>query len=113
NNPRYQLRQMQQTNSTIVPGNGPATDPFTGLIIVPDQAWAAASIADAASHPWYTSVFGVTAQYGIGPDFRDEPMNNPLVMPTALRTDAGGANFVGDNSDGTTFLSGFRSMHTG
>jgi prepilin-type processing-associated H-X9-DG protein/prepilin-type N-terminal cleavage/methylation domain-containing protein len=113
NNPRYLLRQMTQTGSTVVLGNVPATDPFTGLIIQPDQAWAAASISG-ENHPWYTSIFGVTAQYGVGPNYQDEPMNNPLVMPAAyMDNDLSSPSFVGDNSDSSAFLSGFRSAHSG
>jgi prepilin-type N-terminal cleavage/methylation domain-containing protein/prepilin-type processing-associated H-X9-DG protein len=107
NSARYRLRQMSVVNDKVVLGDGPATDPFTGALIQPDQAWSAASIAG-EDHPWYTSVFGVTAQYGLGPDPRDEPMNNRLVMPAAYAD-----NGFGDNADGWAYLSGFRSMHPG
>jgi prepilin-type N-terminal cleavage/methylation domain-containing protein/prepilin-type processing-associated H-X9-DG protein len=112
NNPYYLLRQMNVVNNQVVLGNGPATDPYTERLIVPDQAWAAASIAG-ENHPWYTSVFGVTAQYGLGPNPRDEPMNNRLVMPSAYADTEFGGNFTGDNRDGWAFVSGFRSMHPG
>jgi prepilin-type N-terminal cleavage/methylation domain-containing protein/prepilin-type processing-associated H-X9-DG protein len=107
NTPRYLLRQMSVVNNQVVLGSGPAINPYTGGTIQPDQAWAAASIAG-ENNPWYTSVFGVTAQYGLGPNPRDEPMNNRLVMPSAYADD-----LIGDNSDGWAFISGFRSMHPG
>jgi prepilin-type N-terminal cleavage/methylation domain-containing protein/prepilin-type processing-associated H-X9-DG protein len=107
NSPRYLLREMTVVNQQTVIGTGPATNPYTGQPIQPDQAWAAASISG-PNQPWYTSVFGVTAQYGQGTDPRDEPMNNRLVMPSAYVD-----NESGDNADGWDFLSGFRSLHTG
>jgi prepilin-type processing-associated H-X9-DG protein/prepilin-type N-terminal cleavage/methylation domain-containing protein len=113
NNPRYLLREMSVVNQHVVLGTGPATNPYTGERIRPDQAWAAASLAG-EDHPWYTSIFGVTAQYGLAPDPRDEPMNNRVVMPSAYAdTDIGGGFFYGDNRDGWAFISGFRSLHPG
>jgi prepilin-type processing-associated H-X9-DG protein len=111
NNPRYLLREMT-VGDRVVLGTGPATNPYTGGVIQPDQAWAAASVSG-ESHPWYTSVFGVTAQYGLGPDPRDEPMNNRLVTPAAYADTEFSGDFTGDNRDGWAFLSGFRSMHPG
>jgi prepilin-type N-terminal cleavage/methylation domain-containing protein/prepilin-type processing-associated H-X9-DG protein len=102
NTPRYLLREMTVVNNHVVLGARPATNPYTGEPIRPDQAWAAASLAD-QTHPWYASVFAVTAQAGLGPDPRDEPMNNRLVMPSAYAA----------NRDGPSFISGFRSMHPG
>src|SRR5262249_9024873 len=65
------------------------------------------------NHPWYTSIFGVTAQFGLPPDYKDEPMNNPLVMPSVY-SDLDFTNvFSGYNVEGVDFLSGFRSMQTG
>jgi prepilin-type N-terminal cleavage/methylation domain-containing protein/prepilin-type processing-associated H-X9-DG protein len=112
NNPRYLLREMQQTDNSVVLSNRPATNPFTGSNIRPDQAWAVASIAG-ENHPWYTSIFGVTAQFGMPPDYQDEPMNNPLVMPAAYMDTDGTPLFSGYNLSKTQFLSGFRSMHVG
>ncbi len=110
--PLYKLRQMQQTGNDIILGDAPATDPFTGQVIYPDQAWAVASIAG-ENHPWYTSVFGVTAQFGLPPNYQDEPMNNPLVMPSAYMDTDGTPIFSGYNRSNTQFISGFRSVHTG
>src|SRR5690349_4674082 len=46
NSPRYLLRQMQQTaDGNVIIGNAPATNPYNGRAIQPDQAWGAASIA--------------------------------------------------------------------
>jgi prepilin-type N-terminal cleavage/methylation domain-containing protein/prepilin-type processing-associated H-X9-DG protein len=113
NSSRYLLRTMQVSGTTVTLSNTPAADPYTGRLIRPDQAWAAASISG-ETHPWYASIFGVTAQYGLGANPFDEPMNNPLVMPAvSMDLDVGGGYFVGDNSTGTAFLSGFRSNHTG
>src|SRR5262249_3696553 len=72
NNPRYLLRKFEAPDrGPIVVGDVPATNPYTGGPIVPDQAWAVASISG-DNHPWYTSVFGVTAQFGLPPDYKDE-----------------------------------------
>jgi prepilin-type processing-associated H-X9-DG protein len=113
NSSRFLLRQMKtQADGTIFVGNVPATNPYTGQPIQPDQAWGAASIAG-ESHPWSTSVFGVTAQFGLPPNYQDEPMNNPLVMPSAYMDTDGTPLFSGFNKSGTQFISGFRSMHIG
>jgi prepilin-type N-terminal cleavage/methylation domain-containing protein/prepilin-type processing-associated H-X9-DG protein len=106
NTPYYLLREMTVAGGVVV-GTRPATNPYAGGTIQPDQAWAAASLAG-ENHPWYASIFGVTAQYGLAPNPRDEPMNNRLVMPSAY-ADSG----AGDNRDGWAFISGFRSLHPG
>jgi prepilin-type N-terminal cleavage/methylation domain-containing protein/prepilin-type processing-associated H-X9-DG protein len=112
NTPRYLLRQLSVGDQGVILGTGPATNPYTGELIQPDQAWSTASISG-DNHPWYTSVFGVTAQYGLGPNPRDEPMNNRLVMPSVYADTDFNFNFTGDNRDGWAYLSGFRSMHPG
>jgi prepilin-type N-terminal cleavage/methylation domain-containing protein/prepilin-type processing-associated H-X9-DG protein len=112
NTPRYLLREVAEGDQSMVIRDRPATNTFTGETIQPDQAWAAASISG-ISHPWYTGVFGVTAQYGLGPAPRDEPMNNRLVMPAAYADTEFSSDFTGDNRDGWALLSGFRSLHPG
>ena len=84
----------------------PATDPFLDAAPIMDQAWAVASLGD-AQHPWYAGLFGVTAQYGLAPDPRDEPMNRRPGTPTVIGSDASGYNVTGRDH-----VSGFRSMHS-
>jgi prepilin-type N-terminal cleavage/methylation domain-containing protein/prepilin-type processing-associated H-X9-DG protein len=83
----------------------PAIDPFLVGPPVMDQAWAVASLGD-PSHPWYAGLFGVTAQFGLPPDPRDEPMNRRPGMPTIIGSDRSGFNATGRDR-----VSGFRSMH--
>jgi prepilin-type processing-associated H-X9-DG protein len=83
----------------------PIVDPLTGQPVPLEQSWSGAG-ASPTSHPWYGSVFAVTAQLGLAPDPRDEPMNRRPVMPTVHSGDS-----AGDNRRGLDSISGFRSLH--
>jgi prepilin-type N-terminal cleavage/methylation domain-containing protein/prepilin-type processing-associated H-X9-DG protein len=96
----YLVRDLSQPDQ-------PAIVTLTGQTNPIDQAWAAASM-EYTDNPWYGSVFAVTAQYGLPPDPRDEPMNRSPATPTAY-----GGDLRGDNASGRDIVSGFRSLHPG
>jgi prepilin-type N-terminal cleavage/methylation domain-containing protein/prepilin-type processing-associated H-X9-DG protein len=100
NNPLYPVRNRANPTQPII-------DVLTGQIPLIDQAWACAGASD-VNHPYYGSVFGVTAQYGLAPDPRDEPMNASPAMPSVCSNDP-----RGDNRAGRDSVSGFRSVHLG
>jgi prepilin-type processing-associated H-X9-DG protein len=95
----YWVRDLQKPEE-------PALD-ASGQPIVLEQSWSAAGVGD-TSHPWYGSILGVTAQYGLDPDPRDEPMNRRPATPTVYS-----ANPLGDNRNGRDYVGGFRSLHPG
>lgn len=84
-----------------------AVNTLSGQPAAADQSWSGAGFG-LPSHPWYASIFAVTAQYGVGPNPRDEPMNRRLVTPSIYSEDSRGDNLAGNDS-----LSGFRSLHPG
>jgi prepilin-type processing-associated H-X9-DG protein len=99
-NPYYLVRDLTDSSK-------PVLETLTGQPVPVEQSWGAAGMGE-ASHPWYGSVFAVTAQYGLPSDPRDEPMNRRLVTPTVFGNDP-----RGDNRSGKDLISGFRSLHRG
>jgi prepilin-type N-terminal cleavage/methylation domain-containing protein/prepilin-type processing-associated H-X9-DG protein len=97
---RYTIRDLDQPGQLAI-------NSLTGQPAILEQSWSAAGI-EFRTHPWYGSVFAVTAQYGLAPNPRDEPMNRRPGTPTA-----NGQDPRGDNSSGRDFVSGFRSLHIG
>ena len=97
---RFPIRDLNNPDRTV-------SDPFVGGPALLDQSWGATGFADRA-HPWYASVLAVTAQYGIAPNFRDEPLNRSPGTPTVFGSDSSGANVSGRD-----LVSGFRGAHTG
>jgi prepilin-type N-terminal cleavage/methylation domain-containing protein/prepilin-type processing-associated H-X9-DG protein len=85
----------------------PVIDINTGQPAIIEQSWSAAGAGD-VNHPWYGSVFITTAQFGLPPNPRDEPINRTLLTPTAVGWDP-----YGDNRGGHDWISGMRSRHTG
>jgi prepilin-type processing-associated H-X9-DG protein len=87
----------------------PVSDLVSGQPVFIEQAWAAGCVAS-SGYPYYGSVLAVTAQRGLPPDPRDEPMNPPnrLIAPTL---DGNDRTF--NNSSGRDWVSGFRSLHPG
>jgi prepilin-type N-terminal cleavage/methylation domain-containing protein/prepilin-type processing-associated H-X9-DG protein len=96
----YAVRDLADPTQTVI-------DPIAAQPMLLEQSWGAAGVGD-SSHPWYGSVFAVTAQYGLDPDPRDEPMNRSPGTPTVYSADP-----RGDGQSGRDFISGFRSLHTG
>jgi prepilin-type N-terminal cleavage/methylation domain-containing protein/prepilin-type processing-associated H-X9-DG protein len=97
---KYLVRDLNNPSQPVI-------YPYTGGPIAIDQSWSAAGITD-ASHPWYGSVLATTAQFGMGDDPVDEPMNRHPATPTVA-----GGDTTGDNASGMDFVSGFRSLHPG
>ncbi len=98
-NPSYPVRDLASPSQPAIGLNGQP--------VVLEQSWGAAGVGD-PSHPWYGSVFGVTAQYGLPPNPADEPMNRNPATPTVYGGDTSGVN-----AGGQDLVSGFRSMHAG
>jgi prepilin-type processing-associated H-X9-DG protein len=96
----YLVRDLADASRAVI-------DSLTGQPAVLEQSWGAAGAGN-PSHPFYGSVFAVTAQYGLGSDPRDEPMNRRPGTPTVY-----GGDTRGDGRSGKDFISGFRSLHAG
>jgi prepilin-type N-terminal cleavage/methylation domain-containing protein/prepilin-type processing-associated H-X9-DG protein len=97
--PLYPIRSLSNPGQTVI-------NPILGQPALMEQTWCATGV-EHDQHPWYASVLAVTAQYGLAPNPRDEPMNRRPGTPTTWS----GAS--GDNSDGRDTISGFRSLHPG
>jgi type II secretory pathway pseudopilin PulG len=94
-NPNYLVRDLTNPDQPVLDING--------LVVPIDQSWGASGAGD-PSHPYYGCVFGVTAQYGLLPNPRDEPMNRRPTTPSVFSGDPQGNNAAGNES-----VSGFRS----
>jgi prepilin-type N-terminal cleavage/methylation domain-containing protein/prepilin-type processing-associated H-X9-DG protein len=98
--PSYYVRDVTTPDQLFL-------SPKTGQPVILEQSWSAAGITD-NTRPWYGSLLAVTAQYGLAPDPRDEPMNRRPATPTIF-----GGDPKGDNARGLDFVGGFRSLHPG
>jgi prepilin-type N-terminal cleavage/methylation domain-containing protein/prepilin-type processing-associated H-X9-DG protein len=96
----FPVRSLTNPGETV-------SDPFTGQPALLEQSWGATGFGD-PSHAWYGSVLATTAQFGLPPDPRDEPMNRRPGTPTVWGSDSSGMN-----SSGRDLVSGFRSRHPG
>jgi prepilin-type N-terminal cleavage/methylation domain-containing protein/prepilin-type processing-associated H-X9-DG protein len=98
----YRVRDLTDPNRAV-------SDVVRNQPVYIEQCWGAAAVGNEA-YPYYGSVFAVTAQYGLPPNPRDEPMNPPnrLVAPTV---DGNDTTFT--NASGQDWVSGFRSLHPG
>src|SRR5262249_6948760 len=97
---KFPVRSLDDPTKTV-------SDPFTGQPALLEQCWGATGFGD-VGHPWYGSVLAVTAQFGMLPDFSDEPLNRSPATPSIYGPDRSGFN-----QNGRDFVSGFRSVHSG
>jgi prepilin-type N-terminal cleavage/methylation domain-containing protein/prepilin-type processing-associated H-X9-DG protein len=97
---KFPIRDLNDPTRTV-------SDPFTGRPALLEQSWGATGFGDRA-HPWYASVLAVTAQFGLPPDARDEPLNRSPGTPSIHGSDSSGFN-----RRGLDWISGFRSVHPG
>lgn len=105
--PKYLIRHFY-------PETAPASDLFPGQSPYIDQSWASGPTATTALNSLGLldgACMGVTALRGGHPDPWDEPMNNPLVLPS-LDYNNGCVN-IGTTPGTYDIVSGFRSVHNG
>ncbi len=98
--PDYLVRDLSNPSRPVLSAT-------TRQPVMLEQSWSAAGLTT-AEKPWYGSIMAVTAQYGLPPDPRDEPMNRRPATPAVW-----GDDLAGDNARGLDFVSGFRSQHPG
>jgi prepilin-type N-terminal cleavage/methylation domain-containing protein/prepilin-type processing-associated H-X9-DG protein len=95
---KFPIRDLKDPSRVV-------SDPFTGRPALLEQSWGATGFGD-RSHPWYAGVLAVTAQFGLPPDARDEPLNRSPGSPSIHGNDSSGFN-----RNELDLISGFRSVH--
>lgn len=105
--PRYRIRHFYQDTTA-------AQDLFPGQSPYIDQSWSSGPTATTALHSTgllQAACLGVTALRGGQQPPWDEPMNNPLVLPSLDYNN--GCTNAGTECGKYDIISGFRSVHAG